>query len=292
MIIESIFLAIIQGLTEFLPVSSSGHLSLLSYFMYIESEDLLLYFLVLHAGTACSAIYFFREDIFNILEGVWDTMCRKSTDKSKASWKWILLILTISIPTAIVGFAFKSTIESMGQSIFALGVAWAITGFVLLATKNKSYNTIELEEFTYKKAFLVGLAQSCALVPGISRSGSTIAMALLLGASPKFAGKLSFLASFVAIFGALLLEVLDYVEVGESSIPMYLLFVGFFVSFVVGLFALKFLIQLLSHGKLYLFSYYCFALAGISCVLFYLYAVAFVVGLWELLSWFSNRLGG
>ncbi|MGL5955954.1 MAG: undecaprenyl-diphosphate phosphatase [Brevinema sp.] len=263
-----IFLALIQGITEFLPVSSSGHLNLISFFVPLPTEHLLLYFLVLHAGTACAAIYFFRNDIFYILKGLWKFDYK--TEDTRQSVKWSLLIICVSIPTALIGIPLKSWIESLGQNLLFLGIAWITTAIILMATKYISSKNKDLKSFTYQQAFVIGLAQSCALIPGISRSGATIAMALFLGASPSFAGRLSFLASFVAIFGALLFEIIDYIAVGVSDLSLFSLMMGFLVAFISGLWSLKFLMNLLSHGKLYLFSFYCLVLGIFSSILYFL----------------------
>ena len=263
MLLELIFLAIIQGITEFLPVSSSGHLNVLAYIVSFDQQHLLLYFLVLHAGTACAAIFYFRQDIYDIILGLWDFVTKKDTDQAKNAIKWVQLIIVVSIPTGIVGITLKTPVESLGSNLLVISIAWIVTAIFLFATKFFVSKKLELSTFTYKDAFLVGLAQSFALLPGISRSGATIAMALFLGATPNFAGKLSFLASFVAIFGALFLEILDYIKVGDSTIPFIDLFIGFVVSFIVGLLSLKFLISILKHGKLFLFSVYCFIIGAV-----------------------------
>ena len=262
MLLQLIFLAIIQGITEFLPVSSSGHLNVLAYIVSFDQQNLLLYFLVLHAGTACAAIFYFRQDIYGIILGLWDFVTKKDTEQAKNAIKWVQLIIMVSIPTGIVGITLKKSVESLGSNLLVISIAWMVTAVILYATKFVVSKKLDLTTFTYKDAFLVGLAQSVALLPGISRSGSTIAMALFLGATPTFAGKLSFLASFVAIFGALLLEVLDYIKVGDSTISFTYLFIGFVVSFIVGLLSLKFLISILKHGKLFLFSVYCFIIGA------------------------------
>ncbi|MGL4366765.1 MAG: undecaprenyl-diphosphate phosphatase [Brevinemataceae bacterium] len=263
-------IAVIQGLTEFLPVSSSGHLALAAYFFNFHTVDMLLFFLIVHAGTACAALYFFRADIIGIIRGMADIAVRKKTIEASEAFKWIMMIIMVSIPTAFTGILFKQAIESAGVSLIIVGLGLVGTSCLLMLTKFVKKGDLDLNNFGYRKAFLVGIAQSCALLPGISRSGSTISVALILGASPMFAGKLSFLASFVAIFGALLLEVIDAVQKGFVSFPLYYLVISFFVAFFVGLWALKFLIRILSHGKLYLFSLYCFTL-GISVILYYIF---------------------
>ncbi len=261
-----IILAIIQGVTEFLPISSSGHLNFLSYFMHLES--MLFYFLVLHVGTAFAALWYFRKDIWDILRGLWDFIRRKATQDSKDSVRWVVLILIVSAPTAVAGIILRDHIES--NSLLSLGAAWLATAGFLFLTKNHSGGKKDLHDFTYLNAFIVGLAQSFALIPGISRSGATIAAGLLLGATPFFAGRLSFLASFVAIFGAMLLEVISYIRQDIAMIPASQIITGLLVSFTVGLLSLRFLINLLSKGRLYLFSYYCFAMGAISIALYFI----------------------
>ncbi|MGL4394506.1 MAG: undecaprenyl-diphosphate phosphatase [Brevinema sp.] len=265
-----IFIAVVQGITEFLPVSSSGHLGIVAYFFQFYTPETLLFFLVVHAGTACAALYFFREDILNILIGFKDFFQRKDTPQKNDAFQWTLLIITVSIPTAIVGILFKDFIEGIPEYFpMIIPVMLMVTAFILLLTKFVKTNNKGLHDFTYKHAFVVGLAQSFALFPGISRSGSTIAAALLMGATPFFAGKLSFLASFVAIFGALLLEVLSFLKDGMIGLPLYYFAIGFVVAFLVGLWSLKFLIKILNNGKIYFFSIYCFVV-GLSLLIFHL----------------------
>ncbi|MGL4387940.1 MAG: undecaprenyl-diphosphate phosphatase [Brevinema sp.] len=265
-----ILIAIIQGITEFLPVSSSGHLAIIAHFFDFQTPETLLFFLVVHAGTACSAVYFFRQDIINILLGFGDLLQKKESEQKKDALQWTLLIISVSIPTALIGFYFKDFIGVLpNNNPIIVPVMLIITAIILLMTRFTKVNHKTLHDFTYKHAFVVGLAQSFALFPGISRSGSTITVALLLGATPYFAGKLSFLASFVAIFGALLLEVLSFLKEGMVGLPIYYFGIGFVVAFFIGLWSLKFLINILNNGKIYYFSIYCF-IVGLSLLLFYL----------------------
>lgn len=268
MLVTLILIAIVQGITEFLPVSSSGHLAIIAKFLHFETSETMLFFLVVHAGTAVAALYYFWNDIMNILLGIKDLLTNKKTNLSQDAIKWIILIFMVSLPTGITGIFFRDVIENLGANPLGIPIALMITAIILLITKFTKSRNLDLSTFTYKQAFLVGIAQSFALMPGISRSGATIAMALILGATPLFAGKLSFLASFVAIFGALLLEIVDFIKLGSLELPLYDFIIGFVIAFVVGLWALKFLIKILSDGKLYLFSFYCFA---ISCILWILY---------------------
>ena len=158
MLLELIFLAIIQGITEFLPVSSSGHLNVLAHFIAFDQQHLLLYFLVLHAGTACAAIYFFRQDIYAIILGLWEFVTKKDTEQAKNAIKWVQLIIMVSIPTGIVGITLKTSVEALGSNLLVISIAWIVTAIILFATKFVVSKKLELMTFTYKDAFLVGIA--------------------------------------------------------------------------------------------------------------------------------------
>lgn len=251
-----ILLAVVQGLTEFLPISSSGHLYLFSRLFGQEKLDL-LYTLCLHAGTALAALCFFRREIGAILRGLVDVFLKKNTVKSYYALKWVGLIMMVSLPTLAAGLILRRYVQHL--------TVWTplmimITGTILWSTQFVRNKHLSLRNFSFKNALLVGIAQSFGLLPGISRSGITISTALFLGATPKFAGKLSFLASFVPIFGALFLE-LAHVPVKELSLSWKILTIGFVTAFFVGLFALRFLMAVLNSKKFYLFAYYCFAVA-------------------------------
>jgi len=265
-----IIISIVQGITEFLPVSSSGHLTILAHFFNFYTAETMLFFLVVHSGTALAALYFFREDILKILIGMKELCFHKNTKLSQESLKWILLIFMVSLPTGIIGILFRHDIEKLGNFPLTLPIAFAITAVILLITKFVKSKSLGVMTFTYKQAFIVGIAQSVSLLPGISRSGATIAVALVLGATPLFAGKLSFLASFVVIFGALLFEILDFMKDGNLTLPIEYFIIGLIISFIVGLWSLKFLIRILNSGKIYFFSFYCFSLSLILWILYFL----------------------
>lgn len=251
-----ILLAVVQGLTEFLPVSSSGHLYLFSLLFGQEKSDL-LYVLCLHAGTALAALCFFRREIWAILRGLADFFLKKNTLKSHYALKWVGLIAVVSLPTLTAGLILRPYIENLSVWTPFMMI---ITGVILWSTQFARNKHLSLRNFSFKNAFLVGVAQSFGLLTGISRSGITISTALFLGSTPKFAGKLSFLASFVPIFGALFFELL-HAPKQELSVSWKILTAGFVTAFFVGLFALRFLMAVLNSKKFYLFAYYCFAVA-------------------------------
>ncbi|MGL5254883.1 MAG: undecaprenyl-diphosphate phosphatase [Brevinema sp.] len=260
-IIALIVLAVIQGLTEFLPVSSSGHLVMISSFFHLpQNEEMILYYVLVHAGTACAAVFFFRKDIIHILLGTKDLLTAKKTLKAMFALKWIGLVVMVTIPTVFVGLLLRKQIASLSFPML-VPMGLLITAGVLLwsQTRSQEKKGLGLGSFPLASAFLVGVAQSCALLPGISRSGSTIAVALLLGAKPVFAGKLSFLASMTAIFGALLLEIVSVVKTGV--LPPMQFAIGFVVAFIVGVLSLGFLMLILRSRKLYYFACYCIVVA-------------------------------
>lgn len=248
-------LALVQGLTEFLPVSSSGHLVMLStLFSLPQNDNLILYYVLVHAGTASAAVFFFRKDIRRILLGLWDALNKKQSLRAAYALKWTGLIAAISLPTGIAGILLKDYAENISFA-YLVPFGLLLTAILLLLTQRTRAAHWGLGKFNYGAAFIVGLAQSCALMPGLSRSGSTIAAALLLGARPNFAGRLSFLASLVAIFGALALEIAGVAKAGVLPPANYAW--GFIAAFTVGLFSLRFLMMILNTRKLHYFAYYC-----------------------------------
>lgn len=260
-----IVLAVIQGLTEFLPVSSSGHMVIFSSFFGLpQNVEMIFYFVLVHGGTALAAVFFFRKDIKHIFLGIFDILRHKNTLRSQYALKWAGLILAVSVPTGIVGVLLKDYVERISFS-YVVPIGLILTSLLLLFTQ-KLNNTKGkgLGQFSYGSAFVVGIVQSLALMPGLSRSGSTIAVALFLGARPNFAGRLSFLASLIAIFGALVLEIIGIKNTGIVVQPQ--LFLGFAAAFFTGILSLRFLMGILNTRRLHYFAYYCLLAAALYFV--------------------------
>ncbi len=261
-ILDAIILGIIQGLTEFLPVSSSGHIALaeaiLSDAQGLSADDNLLLTAVLHSATALSTMVIFRHDILLIIK---DLLKFERNESTLFAFK----ILLSMIPVGIIGLFFKDEIEVFFQgNILLVGAMLWFTACLLLLTHYvKPHQDAEI---TFGKAFVVGLAQAVAIMPGISRSGATIATALLLKTDKTKSARFSFLMVLPPIFGATLLEIKDYTEVSTSqeSISVAVLLVGFFVAFLTGVVACKWMLNLVKHGKLYYFSIYCFVVGAIA----------------------------
>ncbi len=259
--IEALILGILQGLTEFLPVSSSGHLELAKAFLKIEPSDDLLFSIILHAATALSTVVVFRKEIGFILKGMLKFQWNDE-------WKFAIKIIISMIPVGIVGVFFKKYVESFFDgNIPFVGGMLLITGVLLMITRFKQKNNNQQEgtsianlnqNISYLQAFIIGLAQAIAVLPGISRSGATIATALLIGVPRSEAARFSFLMVLAPIFGATLLEFKDYFESpNPASLDISFLSIGFITAFVVGLIACYWMVELVKKRKLIYFAIYC-----------------------------------
>jgi undecaprenyl-diphosphatase len=248
--IEAIILGIVQGLTEFLPVSSSGHLEIGSVLLGVQTTDSLLFAIVVHAATAMSTIVVFREDIREIILGLFDF-------KFNDSWRFAILIIISMIPVGIVGVLFEEDIEKFfGGNLILVGSMLLVTSALLFFTH---FAKPSEGKVTYGKALIIGLAQAVAILPGISRSGATIATGLLIGVEKSRATRFSFLMVLIPILGASLLKFKDYVEApaSASQLDVLPLILGFIAAFVSGYIACKWMIGIVRKGKLTYFAIYC-----------------------------------
>ena len=270
---EAILLGILQGVTEFLPVSSSGHLVLAQQFLGLK-EPLVFFDVMLHVGTLAAVLVAYREAIGRLLRGglttVGDTQFwrnPRATLNTSAELTFIWLILLGSIPTGIIAVLFKTQLESFFDEVGIVSVMLILTGVILqlprLRRKKADSPVPSTEELKTWHAPLIGIAQGCAITPGISRSGTTISLALFLGIPAKTAAEYSFLLSIPAILGAVALKIRD---IGDTTIPFHIVGTGMLASFIVGYIALRFLLVLLNRGQFSIFSYYCVAL-GLTSLL-------------------------
>lgn len=261
-IFESIILGLVQGLTEFLPVSSSGHLALFSAFFEQSDEDL-LFELLLHLGTLMAVFIVFWDKIWSIGRGV---LCRE-----KESIQYALMVVIASIPTATIGLLFEKKVAFISTlPLVVCGLLFAMGGY--LYTTKKLVHNEGVTRLDWKQAFILGITQGIAILPGISRSGTTIATALWLRIDRKTAGEFSFLMSIPVIGGAALLKIKDAFESGVirenfSLVPM----TGVLVSFLIGLISLLYLMRFIQKGKLYQFAYYLWPISLIGALYFGLF---------------------
>jgi undecaprenyl-diphosphatase len=258
---EALSLAVLQGLTEFLPVSSSGHLVLAQTFFGIEPATAFIYDIVLHLGTALAALLFFRRDVVGVLRGLFPPYRQAPAGQQEAQ-RLLLRLAAATVPTAVIGLAFKDFFESLFASPAAVVGALAVTGTFLIASSLLPATTLPVESAPWWKAALVGVAQGIAIVPGISRSGSTIVAGLAVGLRREDAVRFSFLLFLPAILGATLLE-LRHPPAG-AGVPVALAVAGFAAAAVTGYLAILLVLRWTRAGKLWQFGLYCWAVAGLS----------------------------
>ncbi|OGO77943.1 MAG: undecaprenyl-diphosphatase [Clostridiales bacterium GWB2_37_7] len=245
-LIQAIILGIVQGLTEFLPISSSGHLVLMQKIFGI-TEPTLIFDTSVHLGTLIAVFAVFKDDIIQILKKPFQ----------KLTW----LLLAGTIPTAIVGIAFKDTFEQMFRSGSTLGFEFLATGAILLWSGTLKSGRKSVRETSYFDAAFIGVMQGLAIMPAISRSGLTISGALFRNLDREFAARFSFLLSVPAILGAAVFQVKDIMEVGGGSgIGMNALIAGSVAAALAGYVSIKYMLRVLREGKIKYFAYYVFAL--------------------------------
>jgi undecaprenyl-diphosphatase len=254
--IEAILLGLVQGLTEFLPVSSSGHLTIGKELLGIETTNL-QFEVVVHAATVTSTLVVFRKEIFELLKGLFKFRINPETE-------YLLKIALSMIPVFVVGVFFKDEVEAIfGSGLLVVGISLLVTAFLLMLTS--VLKPVE-KKLTYSKAFLIGVAQSLAVLPGLSRSGSTISTGMLLGVKKDEIAKFSFLMVLVPVLGEAFLELIsgEFTSASAEISPLSL-FLGFISAFISGLFACKVMIALVKRAKLTPFAIYC-AVVGVICL--------------------------
>ena len=258
-IVESIILGAVQGVTEFLPVSSSGHLQIAKALLGVEIEENLAFDTTLHAATVLSTIVILWPEIKRLIVGLFSR-------HFNAEQAYVLKIALSMIPIGIVGFAFKDYFDMMLSSPYILTIVGAmlLLTAILLAFAYYAHPR-QKEEISYRDAFIIGLAQAVAAMPGLSRSGTTIATGLLLGNKKESMAQFSFLMVLAPILGEMLLNLVKG-EVVFSSIGVVPMIAGFVSAFVVGCLACKFMIDIVKRGKLIWFAVYCAVVGVVSIV--------------------------
>jgi len=249
-IVLAALLGFIQGLTEFLPVSSSGHLVVFQNWLQ-EEKTPVVFDLVLHIGTLLPIVWVYRDTLKELIRGV---LTKPLAPENRLAL-WIVLG---SVPTALIGIGFEDLFEKLFHTPKMVASAFFITGSFLFATQYLREGDRDSEAMTWKDALIIGTIQGLAITPGISRSGSTIAIAMLLGLKRELAAKYSFLLSIPAIVGGFILKSSE-LTIDASTLPA--LGVGLIVSALSGLFALKILLRLVNSGDFSKFSYYLWTIA-------------------------------
>lgn len=248
--LEILILSVVQGIAEFLPISSSGHLVLLQTW-FGSLEETVLINVILHAGTLLSILCLYHKQVFSLLT---------------ANRRVIGMLIIGTIPAAVAGLTIKKFYEDVLQSPWISASMLIVTGLGLLWVRRQPEGSTDYENITWKQALAIGCFQAVGILPGISRSGSTIFAGLLFGLKRQSAATFSFLLAIPAILGATVLELKDLGAASADGMPRHLLLIGAMISFFVGCFALVWLKRWLSQGKLHYFAYWCIPVGILSLV--------------------------
>jgi undecaprenyl-diphosphatase len=269
-ILSAIILGAVQGISEFLPISSSGHLVLVPALLGIETG--LAFDTILHIGTLVAIFTFFWKDIINLIkgfilsiidltEGV-DIFKRELHRVPEKRFAWLIIVGTI--PTGIMGILLKDAIETIFRGTLFVGIFLLVTAAVLYYSERHSSGQITQKDMSFKQALIVGICQGLAVFPGISRSGSTIASGLCLGLNREYAARYSFLLSIPAVIGAGLIQIKDIATLDAS---VSVLLAGFISSVIFGYLSIKLLMKMIKGWSLDIFAYYCTIIGIITIIL-------------------------
>ena len=255
--LEALILGIIQGLTEFLPVSSSGHLELGKAILGVNAEKSLAFTVVVHGATVLSTIVVFYKDIWQLITGLFAFKWNEET-------QYIAKIFISMIPVIILGMFFKEEVESFFTgNVLLVGSMLLITALLLASTYLIKQNE---KKISYSNSFIIGIAQTFAVLPGISRSGATISTGLLLGNRKANVARFSFLMVLIPILGANFKDIYDGGMQGDNGIGAIPLLVGFLAAFISGLLACRWMIGIVKKGRLIYFAAYCFIIGSIAII--------------------------
>ncbi len=265
---EAIILGLVQGLAEFLPISSSGHLALLQYFFGIEGESVLLFAVLLHVGTLVSLIMVYYKDLGELFVELGATLKDIFTGKgpridANPNRKLGFLIIVATIPTALIGVFFNDLFNGFYLSLMAIGIGLLFTGTLLWIAERIPEGKKNVRKTKFRDAIFVGIMQGIAICPGVSRSGSTLFGGLAAGLNRETAVKFAFLISIPSILGAVVLEVPDALKLGLGDNMLVPVLVGMAVAAVSGFIAIKTMIKVVSNKKLIYFSIYTWLLGAL-----------------------------
>ena len=249
---QLIVLSIVQGITEWLPISSSGHLAIIQHLFHLNVP--VIFDILLHFGTIIAVLVFFKKEIAGIIGAIF------KLDFRSEYGRLVIYIIIASIPTAIIGFLFKDFFESLFYNQPAIGIALLLTGFILFFSSRKRGS----KEISSWSAIVTGIVQGLAIIPGISRTGATLSSGLFFGIDREKAARFSLLLSIPAILGASVID-FNYKEIASIGVTNAIM--GIIISAIVGFFAIKLLVNVLKNHKFHLFAYYCW-IVGLLTILF------------------------
>lgn len=261
--LEALILGIVQGLTEFLPVSSSGHLEIGQALLGTSGEENLTFAIIVHAATVFSTLFVLWREVEQLFKGTFTTL------QWNAEKDYVAKILVSMIPVFIVGMFFKDQVEAFfGNGLLLVGICLLVTACLLALSEwlQKKRQTVG-HEVTYRDAFIIGMAQACAVLPGLSRSGTTIATGLLCGVKKESVAQFSFLMVLIPILGEALLDMIKLLQ-GEmtSELSIAPAMVGFVAAFLTGCFACRFMIEIVRRQRLVWFALYCAIIGTVTII--------------------------
>ena len=266
---EALILGLLQGLTEYLPVSSSGHLAIGSHILGIEAEQNLMFTVAVHVATVLSTLVVLGGEIFRLVRGTFGPFNAGASGLARlnADQRYMLNILVSMIPIFVVGIFFKDAVESIfGEGLLVVGCCLLVTAGLLAYSYYGKPR--QKEQISLRDAFIIGIAQAVAVLPGLSRSGSTIATGLILGNNKAHMAQFSFLMVIPPILGEALLDTIKAAKEGFGAafgdLSVMALVVGFVAAFVSGIAACKWMIGIVRRGKLIYFAYYCLAVGAVT----------------------------
>ncbi|MDO5572398.1 MAG: undecaprenyl-diphosphate phosphatase [bacterium] len=284
-IFQAILLGILQGLTEFLPVSSSGHLAIIKNLLHINLDSGMLYDVLLHVATLIAiCIVFFKDVVKLIVEffmiiidifkniGIFfgNLFGRRDEAYIQLTYnsyrKFVVLIIVSTIPTGVIGYLMQDIAESAGAGMMVPGICLMISGGILLIADRTEKGRKKPKETTYLDAFTIGMCQGVATLPGITRSGTTVTACLLLGLERKFAVKYSFIMSIPAILGALILQIKDIGNVSLEAGEIAGYIIGMIVAAAVGFVCIKIMMAIVQSRKFKPFAFYCLIVGAVSVI--------------------------
>ena len=273
---EAVILGLVQGLAEFLPISSSGHLALLQQWFEIDENKVLLFAVLLHVGTLISVFIVYWKDIWELIVELCLTIKDLCTGKGlkleeRPVRKLGVMIIVATIPTAVIGLLFNDIFDKLYTSVLPIGIGLIITGFLLVLAERTGNSSRGIEKMNFRNALFIGTVQGIAICPGISRSGSTLFGSLICNLDRKFAVKFVFLISIPSILGSAVMEAPEAIEAGIDMAQLGPVLVGMVVAAISGLIAIKTMIKIVSDKKLSYFSYYVWAL-GAAVVIYSFFA--------------------
>ncbi len=262
-IVQAIILGLVQGASEFVPISSSGHLVLVPWLLGWPQPGL-VFDTVVHWGTLAAVLAYFWGDFVALAKAWGQSLTSRNLDEPEARIAWLIIVGTL--PTALMGYAGENFFESLFSAPTWVAGFLLVTGLVLALSECLGKRRKEPHQLTFLDSIIIGIAQGCAIAPGISRSGATIAAGLFRGFKRKAAARYSFLLATPIIFGAGLLKLLDLFEMGNVTAHLPPLILGFLAAAISGYLCIRFLLSYLQQGRLYVFAIYCW-LAGGACLL-------------------------